>query len=136
MFDKDGSGTMDFIEFMQARGGADISSINIVSLQAQRALSLNTIEEKLEWIFCIFDSDNGGTIEIDEIEDIVKNIFDFAGIRQSKVMLEACVTDVKCSVDKDNDGSITKEEFITNARCRELRALYSRDFLLTGGASL
>ena len=107
-----------------------------VSLQAQRALSLNTIEEKLEWIFCIFDSDNGGTIEIDEIEDIVKNIFDFAGIRQSKVMLEACVTDVKCSVDKDNDGSITKEEFITNARCRELRALYSRDFLLTGGASL
>ena len=54
---------------------------------------------------------------MEEIEQIVGNIFDFAGIRKNKSILNACVMDVKRSVDKDNDGSITKEEFIQNARC-------------------
>ena len=43
VFDKDGSGTMDFIEFMQARGGeGDISSVNIVSLCRLSAHFLST----------------------------------------------------------------------------------------------
>ena len=44
VFDKDGSGTMDFTEFMQARGGggADISSVNIVSLCRLSAHFLST----------------------------------------------------------------------------------------------
>ena len=85
-------------------------------MQALRALQLNTTEEKLDWIFCIFDSDCGGTIEISEIEQMVTNIFEFAQIKPDRRMTQACVMDVKRSVDKDNDGTITKEEFIKNAR--------------------
>ena len=52
VFDVDGSGTMDFAEYMQAT----------------HALTLNNIEDKLEWIFCLFDSDGGGAIDMNEIE--------------------------------------------------------------------
>ena len=51
-----------------------------------------------------------------EIEQIVSNIFDFADIKPDRRMTQACVKDVKRSVDRDNDGTITKEEFIENAR--------------------
>ena len=85
-------------------------------LQALGALQLNTTEEKLDWIFCIFDSDSGGTIDISEIEQLVSNIFEFADIKPNRRMMHACVMDVKRSVDRDNDGTITRDEFINNAR--------------------
>lgn len=85
-------------------------------MQALQVLQLKTTEEKLDWIFSIFDSDSGGTIEISEIEEIVSNIFEFAHIKPDRRMQQACVMDVKRSVDRDNDGTITREEFIQNAR--------------------
>ena len=51
MFDTDTSSTMKFSEYMQAK----------------QALKLNTMEEKLGWIFSVFDSDGGGTIDIGEM---------------------------------------------------------------------
>ena len=51
-----------------------------------------------------------------EIEQIVSNIFHFADIKPDRRMIQACVMDIKRSVDRDNDGSITKEEFLENAR--------------------
>ena len=52
VFDVDRSGTMDFVEYMQARN----------------AVSLNSIDDKLEWIFCLFDADGGGSVDMNEIE--------------------------------------------------------------------
>ena len=46
---------MDFVEYMQARN----------------AVNLNSAEDKLDWIFCLFDSDGGGSVDLNEIE--VKN---------------------------------------------------------------
>ena len=43
---------MDFVEYMQARN----------------AVSLNSIDDKLEWIFCLFDADGGGSVDMNEIE--------------------------------------------------------------------
>ena len=99
VFDTDCSGTMDFSEYIQAK----------------QALKLNTLEEKLGWIFCVFDSDGGGTIDICEIEEIVVGIFDFAGIKADEKILEACIKDVKDTLDADDDGTITKEEFVKHA---------------------
>ena len=52
VFDVDSSGTMDFVEYMQAK----------------RALGLNSVDEKLDWIFCLFDSDGGGTVDLNDIK--------------------------------------------------------------------
>lgn len=49
-------------------------------------------------------------------QDIVRSIFDFSGMKQDEKIIEACVGDVKRSLDRDKDGNITKEEFINNAR--------------------
>ena len=57
VFDDDNSGTMDFTEYMMA--------IN--------ATSLNSPEDKLNWMFDVFDKDGGGTISSDEIRDLIKS---------------------------------------------------------------
>ena len=49
-------------------------------MQAKQAIKLNTMEEKLGWIFSVFDSDG-------EIDVIVVGIFDFSGSRQMKKSL-------------------------------------------------
>ena len=60
VFDYDNSGTMDFEEYMLA--------IN--------ATNLNSPEDKLIWMFDVFDKDGGGTISCDEIKDLIRLIVD------------------------------------------------------------
>ena len=47
---------MDFTEYMLA--------IN--------ATNLDSPEEKLNWMFNVFDKDGGGTISVDEIKELLK----------------------------------------------------------------
>lgn len=56
VFDDDNSGTMDFTEYMLALN----------------ATSLDTPEDKLNWMFDVFDKDGGGTISSDEIKDLIR----------------------------------------------------------------
>ena len=67
MFDYDNSGTMDFTEYMLA--------IN--------ATNLNTAEDKLIWMFDVFDKDGGGTISVDEIKELLKyeDIFGIVSVK-------------------------------------------------------
>ena len=46
----------------------------------------------------------------------MKKIFDFAGLPHEEKILDACILDVKRSIDRDYDDCITKEEFVMNAR--------------------
>ena len=39
----------------------------------------------------------------------------FAGIEQDPDLVASCVIDVRATIDVDNDGDITQEEFIKNA---------------------
>ena len=49
-------------------------------------------------------------------QDIVKSIIDFAGMKRDEKVIDACVLDVKRTLDRDHDGAITKEEFMVHAR--------------------
>ena len=99
VFDEDSSGTMDFTEYMMA----------------SNCTSLKEPKEKLTWIFNVFDEDCGGSIDIDEVIKLVIGLFNMGGIEAEKEVLLACVQDILEAVDVDNDGDITKEEFVDNA---------------------
>ena len=92
---------------------------------------MNTPEEKLNWIFTAFDTDGGGSIDVDEIRDIVIGLFRLAGIEEDDDLVTVCVSDIRfcfCSpcnffynvidrdaVDEEGDGDISKDEFVKNA---------------------
>merc|ERR1711936_1008196 len=99
VFDEDKSGELSFYEFFQA---------NSVG-------RMETPEDKLNWIFTAFDTDGGGTIDVDEIRDIVIGLFRLAGIEEDDDLVTACVGDVRDAVDEEGDGDISKEEFVKNA---------------------
>ena len=99
VFDEDKSGELSFYEFCQANN----------------VKKMNSPEDKLNWIFTAFDTDGGGSIDIDEIRDIVVGLFRLAGIEEDDDLISACVSDVRDAVDGDGDGDISKEEFVKNA---------------------
>ena len=82
---------------------------------ANNVTNLNTPEDKLDWIFTAFDKDGGGSIDAEEIKDIVVGLFKMAGIDEDDDLIDACVMDIRKAVDSDGDGEITKEEFVGNA---------------------
>ena len=99
VFDEDNSGTLNFFEWFQATN----------------VKNMTTPEEKLNWIFTAFDADCGGSIDVDEIRDIVLWMFRFAGIEEDPDLIASCVIDVRVTIDVDKDGDISKDEFIKNA---------------------
>ena len=99
VFDDDNSGSLNFFEFLQADNVTD----------------LETVQDKLSWIFTAFDQDGGGSIDVEEIRDIVVCLFRFARIEEDEDLLHACIEDVRATIDKDGDGDISKEEFVKNA---------------------
>ena len=99
VFDEDGSGSMDFTEYMLA----------------SNCTSLNETEAKLTWIFNVFDEDGGGSIDIDEVIKLVIGLTTMNGVEVEKQVLLTCVQDILEAIDGDGDGDITKEEFVNNA---------------------
>ena len=56
-------------------------------------MQLQTIKDKLTWIFDVFDKDGGGSIDPTELRSIVRGLFCLAGIE----VIE-CILDVRCQV--------------------------------------
>ena len=101
VFDEDNSGALNFYEFMMAKNASD----------------MKTSEEKLNWIFTAFDQDGGGTIDVEEVYGIVVGLFKMLGKEGEDSEIEElmCVNDIILALDIDEDGSITKDEFVQNA---------------------
>jgi len=110
MYDTDGDGTIDFREFM-------------VLLYI---MSSGTPEENLGQIFRIFDKNNDGSITRDEMQRIVKDLYDLfntdkrklskAERRRSSVAMANTAFE---EMDANSDGQVTKEEFMEACRAHE-----------------
>jgi len=110
MYDTDGDGTIDFREFM-------------VLLYI---MSSGTPEENLGQIFRIFDKNNDGSITRDEMQRIVKDLYDLfntdkrklskAERRRSSVAMANTAFE---EMDANSDGKVTKEEFMEACRAHE-----------------
>ena len=108
-FDLDGSGVIDFIEFLFA--------ISIISQ--------GNTKEKLLMSFNLFDIDKNGRIERKEMEKLIVAIYDLLG-EEDRVGCRSPdekVKEIMNKLDKDGNGSISADEFIegclTDERLRQ-----------------
>jgi calmodulin len=90
---------MDFEEYMLAT----ISS------------SLQSPENKLNWMFDVFDKDGGGSVSAEEIQDLLQGLFQMSGQEFEDEDLVEASEDIMNDIDADGDGEVTKHEFIKNA---------------------
>ena len=76
----------------------------------------SSLEEKLKWIFNVYDKDACGTLDPEEIGDAVRGLFAMVGMEEiPEDILEIRSRELREAIDVDGDGQITKEEFIKNA---------------------
>jgi len=126
VFDADGSGTIDFDEFIQALAITSNSSL----------------EDKLEWAFMLYDIDNNGSITKSEMTQIVSSVFSLVEHsenfqEENSTKPEDRVERIFAVMDTDRSGELSKEEFMEGARrdpsVVAALSLYNRD--LRNGSS-
>lgn len=104
-FDKNKDGTIDFHEFIQ---GLSI-------------ISRGSTEQKLRWAFEMYDSDGSGAVSRAEMLEIVRGIFRLAGDRvnlpRDENTPEKFTHKLFAKLDRDNDGTITQNEFVRGVQC-------------------
>jgi Ca2+-binding EF-hand superfamily protein len=108
-FDKDNSGRIDFKEFLLA--------INITSG--------GNPQQKLNWAFDMYDIDANGTIERNEMVDIIKAIYNMLGTAMAGQDMDSPkdrTEKIFNKMDVNNDGVLTKSEFVEG--CMKDQFLY------------
>lgn len=93
-FDKDNSGALDFCEF----------------ILAIHCTSNSSPEDKLHWVFQLYDKDNSGSITIGEMIKVFATLYENEGLDE-KIAVERAEK-IFSSLDINNDGDITEEEFV------------------------
>ncbi|XP_071373316.1 guanylyl cyclase-activating protein 2-like [Centroberyx affinis] len=105
-FDMNQDNTMDFIEY--------VAALNLV-LRGR-------LEDKLRWSFKVFDNDDNGRLDRDELRKIVKIIYKIKkGYVSDETGTESLTPEQVCDrifqeVDANGDGQITLDEFVQGAQ--------------------
>lgn len=106
-FDRDRSGAISFEEF--------VTGLSV--------LSRGSLHEKLQWAFCLYDTNGDGIITKDEMLDIVSAIYDLMGKCAQPSIDDHTARDhverVFQNMDADRDGVITIQEFMERCHTDE-----------------
>jgi Ca2+-binding EF-hand superfamily protein len=93
-FDKDNNGSLDFCEF----------------IIATHCTANSSPEDKLHWVFQMYDKDGSGSITIGEMIQVFATLYENEGVDQKMAVDRA--EQIFGSLDVNNDGDITEEEFV------------------------
>ena len=88
--DKDGSGSIEFDEFLQ--------------LMSEKISERNPLEE-LKKVFRIYDEDDSGTINFDNLKKVALEL--------NEPLTDDEIRDMIKEADKDGDGEVNLDEFLT-----------------------
>merc|ERR1719270_49562 len=105
LFDKDGVGVIKFRHFVLATN----------------MTTCNSVEEKLKWTFKIFDTDGSGSIDSDELTNIITTLYEVEGKPREKGIQRAA--EIFKMFDEDGDGEIDEQEFINGCQQKYSRCL-------------
>ncbi|TRY61630.1 hypothetical protein TCAL_01815, partial [Tigriopus californicus] len=105
VFDENKSGDLDFVEYMMA--------VNSTQLE--------TPEDKLQWIFKMYDKDCSGNIETEELVHMFQTLFDMSDVKIDATQMTMLTNDVMQTLEKgvcragtwdqrDNNGFIEIEQ--------------------------
>ena len=95
-FDNDGNGYIDFKEFML--------SVNCVTNGSP--------EDKLKLAFKMYDIDQNGSVDKDELKEIIRSICSIAGAQECNINPDVVTNNVFSKIDVNHDGMISEEEFV------------------------
>ena len=93
-FDKDKVGTIDFEEFMMATN----------------CINTTMLEEKLHWVFQMYDKDGSDSIQLGEMVEIFSTLYLCEGLDKDLAVERA--EQVFNLLDANNDGDVTEDEFV------------------------
>lgn len=93
-FDKDHNGNLNFVEF-------------VTSLHC---MSSSSPEDKLHWVFQLYDTDGSGSITLSEMVLLFATLYQNEGL--DKMMAVDRAEKIFSNLDINNDGDITEEEFV------------------------
>ncbi|XP_069976462.1 Kv channel-interacting protein 4 [Penaeus vannamei] len=98
--DQDGSGTITFGDFIMGLS----------------VLLKGTLQERVNWIFNLYDINNDGYITREELIDIVTSIYDLMGDQANPCVDDSTAVDhvdkVFQKLDLNKDGVVTMDEFM------------------------
>ncbi|CAG7720729.1 unnamed protein product [Allacma fusca] len=98
-FDENGDRKIDFREF----------------LCALHVIARGTIDQKINWMFRMYDQDKNGEIDRTEMKDLVEVLYELYGREtlEAKFSMtsEALARNLLSTMDLNNDGKISLEEF-------------------------
>ncbi|CAH1240082.1 neurocalcin homolog [Branchiostoma lanceolatum] len=108
-FDRDGSGTIDFREFM--------CGMNV--------LMRGSISERLKWAFYMYDRDGSGSISTNELLDVLKLMYEIRypeygleELEKTEPQLQMLAERIFQELDDDGNGVLQLKEFVEGIRMK------------------
>ena len=80
----------------------------------------SSAKEKLDWLYNAYDRDGDGTIDYDEINQIVHALFLLYGIDREKHSVSYVTYEIMATLDLNGDDRISRQEFLNVLKDKEL----------------